>query len=85
MGIQVNIRFDEASVRGLDEVADVSGRSRSWLVQRAVREFVAREQRHIAAVRRGVAEADAGLGRPADEVFAKLDAWIEADMPDDAD
>jgi predicted transcriptional regulator len=51
-------------------------------VQRAIDTFVAREQRHIEAVKCAIAQADAGQGLPAEQVFDDIDAWIKSTLPD---
>jgi predicted transcriptional regulator len=78
MSKQVNIRLDDASIATLDAVAERLGRSRSALVQRAVSAFIAQEQARIEAIKKSIAEADAGLLIPAEQVFAELDALIDA-------
>jgi predicted transcriptional regulator len=82
MSKQVNIRLDDASIATLDAVGQATGRSRSALVQRAIDTFVAREQRHIEAVKCAIAQADAGQGLPAEQVFDDIDAWIKSTLPD---
>jgi predicted transcriptional regulator len=78
MSIQVNIRLDEATAATLDAVAQSLGRSRSALVQRAVKELVTREQRHIKAIDKAIADIDAGLGTSAEEFFDELEVWINS-------
>jgi predicted transcriptional regulator len=78
MSKQVNIRLAETDILSLDAVAKSTGRSRSWLVQRAVQKLVADEQAHVDAVQRAMAESDAGLGRPAEEYLGALERRILA-------
>jgi predicted transcriptional regulator len=83
MSIQVNIRLDEATAATLDAVAQSLGRSRSALVQRAVKELVTREQRHIEAIDKAMADIDAGLGTSAEEFFDELEVWINSNYAKD--
>jgi predicted transcriptional regulator len=78
MSKQVNIRLDEATVATLDAVAQSQGHSRSALVQRAVKELVNREQRHIEAIDKAMADIDAGLGTSVEEFFDELEVWINS-------
>jgi predicted transcriptional regulator len=55
------------------------GRDRAWIVEQAVRRFLAEEQAFLAAVRQGQADIEAGRFITDDEMEASLDR-IEAEL-----
>ncbi len=57
----------------LDAVAAAMERPRTWVVNRALEEFVEREAWQIAEIERAVAEADAGDFASDEEVAAAFD------------
>lgn len=62
----------------LDAVAAALERPRSWVVTRALEEFVAQEAWQIEEIRRGIAEADAGDFASDEEVEAVFAKWTRA-------
>jgi len=54
------VRLDEATIEALDRLAEQTERSRSWLVTRAVEDYVALNEWQIARIREGIADADRG-------------------------
>lgn len=62
----------------LDQLAEETGRSKSYLVNDALRDYVKRELEIAAAVREGIRQAKAGMIIPHEEVMAGIRAKIAA-------
>ena len=62
----------------LDTLAAAMERPRSWVVTRALEEFVAQEAWQVEEIRRGIAEADAGDFASDEEVEALFAKWTRA-------
>ena len=58
--INVTIRLDKETVAFLDELAEHDERDRSYVIRRAIRNFVEMQQWQLEDIRRAVKEADAG-------------------------
>jgi predicted transcriptional regulator len=54
------VRLDDDTLAALDRLAEQMDRSRSWLVSRAVEDFVALNEWQIAKIKEGIAAADRG-------------------------
>ena len=54
------VRLDDTTIEALDRLAEQTERSRSWLVSRAVEEYVALNAWQIARIEEGIAAADRG-------------------------
>ncbi|MCG8350851.1 MAG: ribbon-helix-helix protein, CopG family [Chloroflexales bacterium] len=61
----------------VDEIARVLRRERSWIVEEAVRRYIAEQAAFIAAVRRGQEDAQAGRVTPHEDVMQELDRIID--------
>lgn len=73
MPAQISIRTSEDLVGQLDAMAEATGRTRSFLINEALREYIAREAWQVAEIRKALKEADAG-DFATDEEVAALDA-----------
>lgn len=62
----------------LEALAAAMDRPRSWVVTRALEEFVAQQTWQIEEIQRGVAEADAGDFASDEEVEAVFAKWTRA-------
>jgi predicted transcriptional regulator len=71
-----SIRLDEATIGQLDTLANATERSRQWHIERAVRDYIAREMQFIKAVEEGIEDFEQGNTVPHNEVLAQLDAVI---------
>ncbi|WP_040621120.1 CopG family ribbon-helix-helix protein [Rhodovulum sp. PH10] len=60
MSAAFTVRLDEETLAALDRLAEKTERSRSWLVGRAVEDYVAANAWQIEAVEAGIAAADRG-------------------------
>jgi predicted transcriptional regulator len=56
----LTVRLDEETRSALDRLAERTRRSRSWLVSRAVEEYVSLNEWQIARIEDGIAAADRG-------------------------
>jgi predicted transcriptional regulator len=54
------IRLDDGTLEALDRLAERTERSRSWLVSRAVEDYVALNEWQVAKIDEGIADADRG-------------------------
>jgi predicted transcriptional regulator len=54
------VRLDDDTLAALDRLAEQTERSRSWLVSRAVQEYVSLNEWQIARIEEGIAAADRG-------------------------
>ena len=73
MSSLVSIRTDDDLLGQFTSLAEATGRSRSFLINQAMREFIEREAWQIAAIQKALEEADAG-DFASEEVIAALDA-----------
>ena len=60
MSAAFTVRLDEATLGALDELAEKTDRSRSWLVTKAIEDYVALNAWQIGKIEAGVAAADHG-------------------------
>ncbi|WP_044563815.1 CopG family ribbon-helix-helix protein [Azospirillum sp. B4] len=69
-----SIRLEPELNDQVTALAEALDRSPSWVVEQAVRDYLAVQEGHLAAIDQGLREADAGLLIPHEEVAA----WIES-------
>jgi predicted transcriptional regulator len=75
--IPVSLRVPTDLIETLDKIAAALGRPRSWVMLRALRQYVADEGQEMLDVQEGIAELDRGEGIPIEEVLAEMDEIIE--------
>ncbi|MDB5059651.1 MAG: ribbon-helix-helix protein CopG family [Chloroflexi bacterium] len=68
----ISIPMTEEYKTQLDELAAATGRSRNHHLTEAVRRYLAEEGWHVAKIRQGLGEADAGLGYEHNEIEAEM-------------
>lgn len=73
----LNVRTSAEARARLDQLADLTGRSPSDLANEAISKFVAHQMPIVLAIRRGMADVEAGRIVPRDEVMRRLRATIE--------
>ena len=66
------VRTDDETLKQLDELASQLDRSRNYLVNQAIKEFLDLQSWQIAKIEEGIAAADRGDVVPHDQVFAEL-------------
>ena len=59
--VNITVRLDPDTVAFLDKLAEVEDRDRSYLIKRAVANFVQLHRWQIEEIEKAVKEADAGL------------------------
>ena len=75
MSSVLTIRVPEEVQHDLGSLAEMTGRSRSWLAMEAIKEYLEREQWQVSQIHEGLAEADAGDFATTEEVAAVFDKW----------
>jgi predicted transcriptional regulator len=75
-GTPVSIRVPADIIETLDKIAAALERPRSWVIMRAIRQYLADEGQEVLDVQEGIAEADRGEVFDFDEVMAELDDII---------
>jgi predicted transcriptional regulator len=68
--VNITCRLDAEDVAFLDKLAAMTERDRSYLIKKAVAEYIALQRWQIEEVERAVAEADAGMFATEKEVRA---------------
>ena len=71
-----SIRLPEDVLRALDELADATARNRNYLITEAVKEYVARETRHLQYIREGLRQIEAGEVASSEQVDEFWAGWI---------
>jgi predicted transcriptional regulator len=71
----ISLNLPDALDEKLSEVATALNRPKSWVVEQAVREFVALQDWHLAAIDEGIAAADAGKLVTNEDVVSWVRSW----------
>ncbi len=74
--IPVSLRVPADLIETLDKIAAALERSRSWVMLRALRQYIADEGQEVLDVQEGIAEAERGEMVPIEDVLAEMDAII---------
>jgi len=72
----VSIRVPADVIETLDRIAAVLERPRSWVILRAIRQYLADEGQEMLDVQEGIAELERGEGIPIEDVLAEMDEII---------
>jgi predicted transcriptional regulator len=72
----ITARVDENTAIKLDQLADQLDRSRSWLIAKAVQEYVERETELLEMIRAG--ENDLAAGRV--HTQEEMEAWLDEQL-----
>ena len=75
--VNISARVPEVLRDQVDALAEALDRDRAWVIEQAVKRYLADESEFIAAVQRGRADARAGRVTEHDDFMAELDAIIE--------
>ncbi len=73
--LPVSIRLPEALNGEVAAIAAALDRPKSWVIEQAVRDFVAVQHWHLAAIDEGIAAADAGRVAAHEDVVAWVESW----------
>ena len=71
MAAAFTLRLDDATLEALDELAEKTDRSRSWLATKAIEDYVALNAWQIGKIEMGIAAADRGEFA-SDDDFARV-------------
>lgn len=77
MSLQISVRTNPELVKQLDAVAEATGRSRSFLINQAMREYIAREAWQVAEIKKALLEADAGDFATDEQTKATWEHWTK--------
>lgn len=75
MSTTMTIRLDAATKDQLEQLAEATQRSKSFLATEAIREYIETNEWQIQEIQAAVAEADAGDFATEAEVKAVTDKW----------
>jgi len=71
----MSVRLPDEVELQLGQLAQSTGRTKSWLANQAIQDYLAREAWQIAEVEAALREADAGDFVPEKEMMAKFNLW----------
>lgn len=74
----ISISINDAVLGRLDKIAETEQRSRASVLDDALRQYFARYDWEIEAIKEGIRDADAGNVVPHEQVMADIEAIIEA-------
>ncbi len=72
----VSLRVPADLIETLDKIAAALERPRSWVMLRALRQYIADEGQEVLDVQEGIAEAERGEMVPIEDVLAEMDEII---------
>jgi predicted transcriptional regulator len=75
----LEVTIDPELDEQLTSVAETLDRSRSWVVQQAIKEFIDLQAWHLAAIDEGIKEANVGKLIPHEDVVAWIESWGSSD------
>ena len=75
----VRIRLEEQLSDQVDAIAEAMDRPKSWVIEQAVRDFVAVQAWQLAAIDAGIEQADGGQLIPHEDVVAWVRSWGSPD------
>jgi len=78
----MNVRLDNETKEALDLLAREMNRPRAHLAARAIEEYVRRNARHVAAIKEGIRQLDAGQSVDFDEAMDELEGIIAEERAD---
>lgn len=71
----VSVRLSEPVAERLENLAQATNRSKSFLAAQAIEEFLALQEWQVAAIKEGIDAADLGELVSHDEALAELSRW----------
>ena len=71
----MSVRLPDEVEQQLGQLAQSTGRTKSWLANQAIQDYLAREAWQITEVEAALREADAGDFVPETEMMAKFNRW----------
>jgi predicted transcriptional regulator len=73
--VSLSFRVSKDTAERLEQLAAAMDRPRSWLLGRAVDEYLEAQAWQVAEIRRGMEEISHGQGVPHEKVVAWLETW----------
>lgn len=73
----ITVRTTRDLTEQINALAEATARSRNWIVEDALKQYVAVQAWQVEGVREAQASLDAGEAIPHDHVMAELDAWVD--------
>jgi predicted transcriptional regulator len=77
--LAVTVRLSPALGQQVADIAQALDRPKSWVIEQALKDFVAVQAWHLAAIDEGNRAADAGQVIPHDDVAAWVRSWGKPD------
>jgi predicted transcriptional regulator len=77
--LPVSVRLPVELNQQVADIAQALDRPKSWVIEQAIKDFVALQAWHLAAIDEGIRAADAGQVVPHDEVAAWVRSWGNPD------
>ncbi len=71
----ISVRISADKVEELDELAEVTDRSRAWHVEQALAAYLDLQRWQLRHIQKGLEQLEAGEGIPQEEIEAYLDSW----------
>ncbi|MBU1664722.1 MAG: CopG family ribbon-helix-helix protein [Gammaproteobacteria bacterium] len=75
MSSVLTVRVPDEMKYQMDSLAEVTGRTRSWIAAEAIRQYVETESWQIGEIRKALAEADAGEFVSEEEMEQVFNKW----------
>ncbi|WEK06402.1 MAG: ribbon-helix-helix protein, CopG family [Candidatus Devosia phytovorans] len=75
----ITLRLPVDVLAEIERIAAASDRTRSWIMVRAMRLYIAREGKDVLAIAEGIAQLERGEGEDAEVVLAELEAIVRGD------
>jgi predicted transcriptional regulator len=77
--LPVSVRLAPELNQQVADIAAALDRPKSWVIEQAIKDFVAVQAWHLAAIDEGIQDADAGRVVPHDDVAAWVRSWGKPD------
>lgn len=71
----ISVRVPKEVAKRLAMLADATARSKSYVAAQAIEEFLSLQEWQVKAIRKGLAEAEAGKLAPHEEAAKRLKKW----------
>ena len=77
--LPVSVRLAPELNKQVTDIAHALDRPKSWVIEQAIKDFVAVQAWHLAAIEEGLRDADAGRVVSHDNVAAWVRSWRQPD------
>jgi predicted transcriptional regulator len=77
--LPVSVRLPPELNQQVADIAQALDRPKSWVIEQAIKDFVAVQAWHLAAIDEGIEDADAGRVVSHDDVAAWVRSWGKPD------